>query len=438
MLILLLGVAPGFAQANAPEITAEGVQYNLNVVWTLAAAILVFIMQAGFMLLELGFSRAKNTINVIMKNFLDCSVGTLAFFFVGFGLMFGSSLQLGGFGLFGMDHFGLFGFTEGDLNNEPVDSDIWRIWMFQVVFATTAVTIVSGAMAERTRFHAYLIGSFVVCAFIYPVVGHWCWSDGGWLGNLYAFHDFAGSTVVHATGGACALAGIIVVGARSGRYGKDGKPRLIVGHNIPMAALGTFILWFAWFGFNAGSTTEGTVLIGIIAVNTHIAAAAGAMAATLTCWMMMGRPDITASLNGALAGLVAITAGCDVASPAYALLVGGVGGVVCFLGTVLLEKLRLDDVVGAVPVHLFAGVWGTIAVAFAPHLDRESGTTVTWQILGTLSCVAFVFVLSLLMFFLLRLTMGLRMGDDEQKEGLDFHEHSATAYPDFVTSEQSL
>jgi Amt family ammonium transporter len=422
------------------------VQTNLNIIWTLTAAILVFFMQAGFMLLELGFSRAKNTINVIMKNFLDCAIVTLIYFFFGYGLMFGQSLDLGGFGVIGTS---LFGLSLGPDSLNAVDrfADLeagvapgtWTHWIFQAVFAATAVTIVSGTVAERTKFRAYLFYSAVIGGLIYPVVGHWCWSGGGWLAGM-GFTDFAGSTVVHATGGACALAGAILVGPRVGRFGPDGSPRLIVGHNLPMAALGTFILWFCWFGFNAGSTVAGTAEVGIVAVNTNLAAAAGAVFAMLATWLIQGRSDIAIALNGALAGLVAITAGCYDVTPLAAVVIGIGGGLCASFGSLLLESFKIDDVVGAIPVHLFAGIWGTIAVGLAPLM---TGGTFSWQQLqtqtiGTLACSVFAFVAGLGLFALIRLTIGLRASETEQIEGLDFHEHAATAYPDFTTTEQNL
>ncbi len=304
--------------AFAGELTAADNAVAIDTVWTLLAAFLVFFMQAGFAMVETGFTRAKNAANVIMKNLMDFSVGSIAFWLIGFGIMFGA------------DKFGLIG-TNGFLlrNIDPSTGEgLWQFayWMFQVVFAATAATIVSGAMAERTRFPAYLFYSFFICAIIYPIVGHWIWG-GGWLASK-GMIDFAGSTVVHSVGGWAALAGAILLGPRLGKYNKDGSSNVIAGHNIPLAALGVFILWFGWFGFNAGSTTSGTNLsIAVIAVTTNLAAAAGAIMAMLTAWARFGKPDTSMALNGALAGLVAITAPCANVSPLSAIMIGAINGV---------------------------------------------------------------------------------------------------------------
>jgi Amt family ammonium transporter len=330
----------------APSVAdvADTLQTNVNIVWTCIAAFLVFFMQAGFAMVETGFTRAKNAVNILMKNLMDFSVGTLAFFFVGFGLMFGASN-----GLFGTSHFALVG-AEGD-------SWEFTFLIFQTVFAATAATIVSGAMAERTKFIGYLVYSFFITLVIYPVFGSWAWGNlligdnAAWLANLAigkagGFLDFAGSTVVHSIGGWLALSGAIVLGPRIGKYSKDGKPRAIMGHSVPLAALGVFILWFGWFGFNPGSTTTGDASIGYIAVTTNLAAAAGAVAAMLTAWVLTTQPDASMALNGALAGLVSITAGCDGVSPLGAVVIGLAGGVLVVLavlfidGAVLRRRLR--------------------------------------------------------------------------------------------------
>ncbi|MCH8327942.1 MAG: ammonium transporter, partial [Candidatus Marinimicrobia bacterium] len=295
--------AISLAAGASEPLTPEDVQANLNVVWTILAAFLVFFMQAGFALLEAGMTRAKNAVNILMKNVMDFSIGSVVYFLFGFGLMFGVSN-----GFFGTTLFGLSGVTGNDWE--------FTFLIFQTVFAATAATIVSGAMAERTQFKSYLLYSVFVMAIIYPVFGSWAWGGlldgGGWLENLSTgpFIDFAGSTVVHSVGGWVALAGAIVLGPRIGKYRRDGTPNAIPGHNIPLAALGVFILWFGWFGFNAGSTTVGDGSIGRIAVTTNLAAAMGAISATATAWIIFGKPDLTMGLNGALGGLVSITAGC--------------------------------------------------------------------------------------------------------------------------------
>lgn len=411
----------------------EAVQSNANYVWMILAGALVFVMQAGFAMVELGFSRAKNSINIIMKNFLDFSISVIVFLFLGFGLMFGASA--GGW-------IGTSGFW---LSAQPGDAPVWCFWFFQAVFAGTACTIVSGAMAERTKFIGYLVYAGLLTAIIYPLGGHWAWGsfaggfgvggDKGWLEAL-GFVDFAGSTVVHGVGGACALAGILVVGPRHGRFGKDGAPRLIAGHNIPLAALGVFLLWFGWFGFNAGSTLVANASIGRIAVNTTIAPAAGALAAMISMWFVQGRPDVGITLNGALGGLVGITACCSVLTPAAALIVGIVAGILTTVATIALERLQLDDAVGAVPVHLVNGWWGTLSVA----LFHEAGfdpKLLGVQALGTFSITAAAFVLCYAIFKTVDLLIGLRASETEQIDGLDFSEHAANAYPDFQTTEQA-
>ena len=413
----------------------QNVQKNANYGWTILAGALVFFMQGGFAMLELGFSRSKNVINVIMKNLIDFCTGSIAYLFLGFGLMFGATA--GGF----------IGTTDFWLNSYPGNSPLWIFWMFQVVFAGTAATIASGAMAERTKFNGYLIYTVVISGVIYPILGHWAWGGAagafggtgttlGWLAAI-GFIDFAGSSVVHAIGGACALAGIIVVGARNKRFTPEGRPRLIAGHNIPLAALGTFMLWFCWYGFNAGSTLATIPEIGRIAVNTTLSACAGSVAAMITIWIIDKRPDAAMTLNGSLAGLVAITAGCANVSPVNSVLIGLVSGVLMVMVTFLLEKMLIDDVVGAVPVHLANGIWGTIAVG----LFHESGfdpKRLGIQVVGTLSIAVSSFILSYILFKSIDMTIGLRASDLEQENGLDFHEHGATAYPDFKTSDQHL
>ncbi|MCP4601631.1 MAG: ammonium transporter, partial [Proteobacteria bacterium] len=302
ILLLMMGLCGTVFGAEASdeavsvvEAAKEELQLNINIVWTCIAAFLVFFMQAGFAMVEAGFTRAKNAVNILMKNLMDFSVGTIAFFLIGFGLMFGKTN-----GLFGTTLFGMSGVEAG--------SDwSWTFLIFQTVFAATAATIVSGAMAERAKFVGYLAYSFAITLFIYPIFGSWAWGSllhgGGWLENR-GFVDFAGSTVVHSVGGWLALAGAIVLGPRIGKYGPDGKPKAILGHNIPLAALGVFILWFGWFGFNPGSTTAGDGSIGYIAVTTNLAAAAGAIVAMTVSWVVLNKPDASMALNGALAGLV--------------------------------------------------------------------------------------------------------------------------------------
>ncbi|MCP5558671.1 MAG: ammonium transporter [Verrucomicrobiaceae bacterium] len=397
------------------------------------AGALVFVMQAGFALVELGFARAKNSINIVMKNFLDFCIAALVFFLLGFGLMFGHSW----IGIVGTDGFWL--------SSHGPEESIWAFWFFQVVFAGTACTIVSGAMAERTKFVGYLVYAVMLSGIVYPLCGHWAWGsfagayggggESGWL-EAMGFRDFAGSTVVHACGGACALAGILIIGPRDGRFGKDGSPRFIAGHNIPLAALGVFLLWFGWYGFNCGSTLTGTGTIGRIAVNTTVAPAAGAVLAMVSMWFLQGRPDVGITLNGALGGLVGITACCANITPGSGLVVGMVAGLLTTVATIALERLQIDDVVGAVPVHLVNGWWGTLAVA----LFDEKGFNahdLGVQALGTAAISGTAFGICLGIFKMVDLVVGLRATKEEQLDGLDFSEHSANAYPDFSTTEQA-
>jgi Amt family ammonium transporter len=418
------------APAAAPSDT---LQLNINIVWILITGALVFFMQAGFAMLEVGFTRSKNAINVCMKNFLDFSVGALCFLFVGFALMFGASAG----GWIGTGPFWLSSLDGKD--------SFWAFWFFQAMFAGTAATIISGAMAERTKFVGYLIYTAFITSLLYPILGHWAWGsfgggfgyggDKGWLESM-GYVDFAGSSVVHCIGGAAALAGVVVLGPRIGRFSKSGAT-LLSGHNLPLATLGTFILWFGWFGFNAGSTLIGDASIGRIAVNTTIAPSAGALAAMITIWITHGRPDLGATLNGALGGLVGITANCHMVVPASAAVIGLIAGVIATLAAQLLERLKVDDAVGASPVHLFCGVWGVLAVA----LFNEKGfspESLGIQALGAFSIAVGAFVASYLVFQLINVTIGLRASDEEQDLGLDFTEHSATAYADFLTGEQSI
>jgi len=413
---------------------------GINVVWTLLAAFLVFFMQAGFALVEMGFTRAKNAANIIMKNLMDFSVGSIVFFILGFGLMFGESIS----GLLGSSNFFLSSASPGG----PEGLWAYSFWLFQAVFAATAATIVSGAMAERTKFSSYLIYSFFITALIYPISGHWMWGslfggEGGWLEAL-GFYDFAGSTVVHSVGGWAALMGAIFLGPRIGKYGPDRKPRAIPGHNIPLAALGVFILWFGWFGFNAGSTTEGENLaIGFIAMNTSLAAAAGSISAMITIWLKSGKPDVSMSLNGALAGLVAITAGCAAVSPLSALLIGLVAGILVVLAVEFIDfKLKIDDPVGAISVHGVCGAFGTLAVGlFAEAQFAGEGVNGLFyggglkllgvQALGVFSVFIWVIITSGLLFFIIKKTIGLRVSREEELKGLDIEEHGMESYSGF-------
>ncbi len=429
LITALLGAVSSFAGEAAPTVAgnAKGiaaVQKNADFVWTLVAAFLVFFMQAGFAMVEAGFTRAKNAVNIIMKNLMDFSIGSLAYWAVGFGLMFGISKT----GWFGTSGFFLSDFTR--------DGDPWTLafWMFQVVFAATAVTIVSGAMAERTKFSGYLVYSVIISALIYPVYGSWAWGSlykgAGWLENL-GFIDFAGSTVVHSIGGWAALSGAIVLGPRIGKYGPDGRVNAIPGHNIPLAALGVFILWFGWYGFNPGSTTAAISDIAGIAVNTTLSAAAGTVGALITSWLMFRKPEASMTLNGALAGLVGITAGCANVSPASSVLIGLIAGPLVVLSVVFIDKvLKVDDPVGAISVHGVCGAWGTLAAG----LFNTGGTSlkiIGVQLLGIAAAFVWAFGASFIIFKLVNAVIGLRASEKEEMEGLDIGEHGNEAYPDF-------
>ena len=427
VLLTPMAVVATPAESNSIETIREELQTNINIVWTCIAAFLVFFMQAGFAMVEAGFTRAKNAVNILMKNLMDFSVGTIAFFLIGFGLMFGKTN-----GLFGTTLFGLSGVEPGTDWN-------WTFLIFQTVFAATAATIVSGAMAERTKFVGYLAYSFFITLFIYPIFGSWAWGGlldgGGWLEKL-GFLDFAGSTVVHSIGGWLALAGAIVLGPRIGKYGPDKKPKAILGHNIPLASLGVFILWFGWFGFNPGSTTAGNGSIGYIAVTTNLSAAAGAVLAMTVSWIIMKKPDASMALNGALAGLVSITASCDGVSPTGALMIGTVGGTLVVLSVLFIDHvLKIDDPVGAVSVHGISGAWGTVSTGL---FNTESGLfygggfhQLGVQLLGVVAAFAWAFGLGLGLFYLINKMIGLRVTPEEELKGLDIGEHGMEAYAGF-------
>jgi Amt family ammonium transporter len=429
-LFLLLAVQalaadkPPTADSNKTAI--ELVQSHADYVWTLVAAALVFFMQAGFAMVEAGFTRAKNAVNILMKNLMDFSLGSIGFWAIGFGLMFGATST----GWFGTSGFFLSDWSPGG------DPWVLAFWMFQVVFAATAATIVSGAMAERTKFSSYLIYSVIVSAIIYPIFGSWAWggllNGGGWLESL-GFIDFAGSTVVHSVGGWIGLAGAVVLGPRIGKYTADGKARAIPGHNLPLGALGVFILWLGWFGFNPGSTTAANKEISWIFVNTNLAAAAGATLAMITSWLKFGKPEISMSLNGALAGLVAITAPCYNVTPTSAVIIGAVAGVLVVFSVLFFDKIKVDDPVGAVSVHGVNGAWGTLAAGLF-NIEGVTLQIVGVQVLGIVVCFVWAFGLGWIMFKLIDKIVGLRVSPEEEAEGLDSTEHGGNAYPDFQVS----
>jgi Amt family ammonium transporter len=418
----------------------ELVQHNLDVVWTLLAAILVFMMQAGFALVETGFTRAKNAANIMMKNLMDFAAGSLAFYVLGAALMFGGSVAAGWFGWGGLGMPTL---------SASADTWDWTFLFFQTMFAATAATIVSGAVAERIEFKSYLIYSVLVSALVYPVSGHWMWGglagegSAGWLEAL-GFHDFAGSTVVHSVGGWIALAGAMALGPRLGKYRPDGKANPIPGHSLVLGTLGVFLLWIGWFGFNPGSYTAGIPSIGRVAMTTNLAACAGTCAALVTAWIIMGKPDLTMALNGSLAGLVAITAPCDLVTANASIAIGLVAGVIVVLSVFALDRLHIDDPVGAVSVHCVNGVWGTLAVGlFAAPTAAGYGNDLAGlfygggirllgvQALGAGATAIWAFGMGALIFAALKRLHILRVPATTELKGLDIVEHGQDAYASF-------
>lgn len=422
---LFLGAAPAFAQ----EPTATDVQINLDNAYVLLSAVLVIFMQAGFALVEAGLTRAKSVANIMMKNLMDFCVGALAFFAVGYAIAFGAD---------GNDFFGLGGWFLGDGATQYGTLTVPVTFIFQVAFAATAATIVSGAMAERTKFKSYVVYSLVITALIYPVVVHWNWG-GGWLSQMSTpFVDFAGSTLVHSVGGWAALMGAIILGPRIGRYGPDGKPRAIPPHSIPYAVLGTFILLVGWYGFNPGSELAADGAIGGIAVTTTLAGVAGALTAMITIWIKGGKPDVSMTANGLLAGLVGITAGCAAVSNIGALVIGAIAGVLVVLSVFFFDRLKVDDPVGAISVHGVCGAFGTLAVGFLATegglLYGDGADLLVSQAIGVVAVFAFVVVTSGLLFLAIKHTIGLRVSPEEELEGLDFLEHGHAGYgPDLLT-----
>ena len=392
----------------------------LNVVWTLLGAVLVYFMQAGFAMCEAGFTRAKNTGNILMKNMMDFVLGSLFFFVFGFAIMHGPDWN-GIIGSAGFIDPTKLADADGLFNGLPIGVFI----IFHTVFCATAATIVSGAMAERTKFVSYLLYSAAISIFIYPVSGHWIWG-GGFLSQM-GFHDFAGSTAVHMVGGICALVGAKILGPRIGKYGKDGNVKAIPGHNLPIAALGVFILWFCWFGFNCGSTTAATTNIGDIAMTTNLAAAAATLVALIVTWVRYGKPDVSMTFNGSLAGLVAITAGCDCVSNYSAIIIGAIAGALVVFSVEFFDKVaKIDDPVGAISVHGVCGATGTLLTGiFSPDYSF------TPQLIGVAATAAFVFVMAFIIFTLINKTVGLRVTKEEELDGLDIHEHGCSAYADF-------
>ena len=410
---------------NTAPSTAEN-SYAIDNLILFIAAVLVLFMQPGFAMVECGFNESKNAVNILFKNLMDLSIGVLLFFIIGYNLMYGTDVAGGFFA------WGGFGISDTLAEGTAVGAGVLHPqvdWLFQVAFAATAATIVSGAVAGRMEFSAYLAYSAVLTGLIYPISGFWKWG-GGWLHTLdpIGFHDFAGSLVVHAVGGFAGLAGAIALGPRIGRYSKSGKSQAILGHNLPLATLGVFILWVGWYGFNPGSqlaftgavNTDATVLI---AANTTLAAAAGAFLAMLSAWVVFKKPDLSMTLNGALAGLVGITANCDCVSNVSAIIIGAVAGILVVSGIVLLDKLRIDDPVGAWPVHGLCGIWGGIATGI---FGAEK--SIVAQIIGSVAIPVWAFATMFALFMILRACGMLRVSREEEIAGLDIGEHGMHAY----------
>lgn len=423
--------------ASAGDETAaaiDSVKATLDNVWILIAAVLVIFMQAGFALVEAGLTRAKNVSNIFMKNLMDFCVGALLFFAVGYAIAFGGSFTgLGGF--IGGDGWFLAG--DGVFSYGTLDKFVF--FTFQVAFAATAATIVSGAMAERTKFRSYILYSAVISAVIYPIVVRWQWG-GGWLFQLDTpFHDFAGSAIVHMTGGMASIMGAYFLGPRKGKYSAEGKPMAIPGHSIPFAILGCFILLIGWYGFNPGSYLGADPAIGLIAVNTTLGAAAGAVVAMIVTWLRDGKPDVAMTGNGLLAGLVGVTAGCWVINGLGAIIIGAVAGAIVVYSVSFWDRRKIDDPVGAISVHGICGAFGTIAVGLFSAVEVEGvvkkglfyggGTSqLVSQLIGVVSIAAFVLASSGLLFFTIKKTVGLRVSEQEEIEGLDVHEHGVPGY----------
>lgn len=444
--ILAIPAAALMAQETAP-VTADAVagmaktlSVGIDTVWVMIAAFLVFFMNLGFAMVESGLARAKNTVNILAKNFIVFALASIAFWTIGWGLMFGDGNPFVGLtNLF----FANGGKDEGFSAIAWTQVPFWAKFFFQLVFAGTAATIVSGAVAERIKFHSFIIFSIVLVGIMYPITGHWIWG-GGWLASI-GFWDFAGSTVVHSVGGWAALAGVLLLGARTGKYRKDGSVNPIMGHNLSLVTLGGLVLWFGWFGFNPGSTMavgDGSA-IAHIAVTTNTAAAMAIISSTIMSWILQKKPDLTMIINGALAGLVAITAPCAFVGVGSAAIIGLVAGVLVVLAVMFFDKMKIDDPVGALSVHLVNGIFGTLAVGLFAQ-DKITGAAtgnglffggglklLTSQAIGVVAVGAFTFGIALLVWFIIKKIFGLRVSREEEIQGLDVGEHGQEAYPDF-------
>lgn len=419
----------------------------IDTFWVLVAAVLVFFMNLGFASVEAGMARSKNTVNILSKNFIVFAVSSLGFMLLGWGLMFG-----GDNGLIGTEHLFILGSSDVSFYNDTLTSNVpfWGKFFFQLVFCGTAATIVSGAVAERIKYVSFILFSFVLTLIIYPIVGHWVWG-GGWLADL-GFLDFAGDTVVHSLGGWAALAGAIILGPRIGKYGKDGKPKAIPGHNMSLAVIGLFVLWLGWFGFNPGSTMsfQNPSDVMHILMMTNTSAIMAVLTSTITSWIFIGKPDLGMTINGCLAGLVAITGGCAYISITDSMIIGALAGILVVFLVLFFDRVKVDDPVGATSVHLGCGVFGTICVGlFAQEgvtsLSATNGLfygggfgPLGIQLLGILAVGAFVFVSTYVIWWILKKTVGIRVSREEEIAGLDIGEHGNYAYPDFMPAVENI
>ena len=413
----------------------------VDTMWVFLTAILVFFMNLGFAAVEAGFARSKNTVNILSKNFIVFAVSSLGFLILGWGLMFGGDNPL-----IGTENLFILGESDFSYYKDTLTSNVpfWGKFFFQLVFCGTAATIVSGAVAERVKYISFIIFSFILTLFIYPIVGHWVWG-GGWLADL-GFMDFAGDTVVHSVGGWAALAGALILGPRIGKYGKDGKVNAIPGHNMSLAVIGLFVLWLGWFGFNPGSTMsfQNPSDVMHILMTTNTAAIAAILTSTITSWIFIGKPDLGMTINGCLAGLVGITGSCAYVSISASLIIGAIAGVIVVFAVMFFDRIKVDDPVGATSVHLGCGVFGTICVGL---FAKEGVTTLSTQnglfygggfkllgiqLLGIIAVGVFVFAASLLVWFIIKKTIGIRVSREEEIAGLDIGEHGNIAYPDFA------
>ena len=418
LVVFLLGGA--FLLANGEPTAADAI-FTINNTWMLVAAFLVFIMHLGFATLESGLTQAKNTVNILFKNVSIIAIGILTYAVCGFNLMYPGDFN----GFFGFAGLGISTGAEGLTPAYNPGYTYWTDFIFQAMFAATAATIVSGAVAERIKLSSFLVFSTVYVALVYPIVGSWTWG-GGWLAEKN-FHDFAGSTLVHSVGGWAALVGAYTLGPRLGKYSKNGEIKPIMGHNMPLATIGVFLLWFGWYGFNGGSVLSADPgAVSFVFVTTTLAAAAGVIGAMGTSWIISKKPDLSMILNGSLAGLVGITAGADCISPMYSVVVGLIAGVLVVVAVIRLDKMKIDDPVGAISVHLACGIWGTLAVGiFSP--DYQLGT----QAIGVGAYALFCFVSANIIFQVVKLALGLRVSEEEEILGLDIGEHDMESYAGF-------